>query len=474
MSKVQFADKSVWIDGKKVQLISGAIHYFRVPRELWRDRLEKLVQCGFNCLETYMCWNLHEPEEGVYDFSGILDFEAYIRLAQELGLYVIVRPGPFICAEWDNGGLPCWLMTKEGIEFRRMNKPYLDAVRRYYHMIMPKLRALQIDEGGPVIAMQVENEYGSYGCDKEYLKTLRAMSLEDGITVPLFTADGASDLCLQGGLLEGSPMCLTFGSKGLEAFETGRKFRPDDPSFCMEFWVGWFDHWNCGKHHTRSAADAADEIEDMLSDNGSVNVYMFHGGTNFGFMNGANGYPGQAYTPDTTSYDYDGLISEAGDPTEKYFLVQDVVRKFRPDARFGKPEASEKKAYGKVRFSESAELFDCLEIIAEKIHAAKTEPMEKLGQSYGFIHYRTHLQGPVSTVLGLWDVKDRALVYLDRQLVFTYYRNDASNWTPELHIPSCGAQLDILVENMGHINYGPLIGRDFKGICDGVTLGSQY
>lgn len=201
MSKVEFKEKTIRINGEKVQIISGAIHYFRVPRELWRDRLEKLKMCGLNCLETYMCWNLHEQQEGVFDFEGMLDFEAYIQLAHELGLYVIVRPGPFICAEWENGGFPGWLMVKEGIRFRCMNKPYLDAVKNYYHVIMPKIAALQIDNGGPVIAVQVENEYGSYGRDKEYLATLRKFSMDDGITVPLFTADGASDAAIQGGML---------------------------------------------------------------------------------------------------------------------------------------------------------------------------------------------------------------------------------------------------------------------------------
>ena len=474
MSNVEFKDKAVWIRGEKVQIISGAIHYFRVPRELWRDRLEKLLQCGFNCVETYMCWNLHEPEEGTFDFSGMLDFEAYIQLAQELGLYVIVRPGPFICAEWDNGGLPYWLMVKDGIEFRRMNEPYLNAVRHYYHEIMPRLAKLQIDNGGPVIAMQVENEYGSYGNDKEYLKTLRQMSIDDGITVPLFVADGGADICIQGGLLDGSPLCLTFGSKAAAAFELGKKYRPDDPGFCMEFWDGWFDHWGCSAHHDRKAEEVADEVDDMLRAGGNVNLYMFHGGTNFAFNSGANGFPGGEYTPDTTSYDYDAPLSETGDIGEKYLQVQAVVKKYRPDAPFGIPEAPRKKAYGKIDFTECAELFDILPAIADRKQNISPICMEKLGQAYGFTHYRTHVPGPIRTPLYLWDVKDRAIVYLDGKQIFTYYRNDKVNCIPEIDVPAEGACLDILVENMGRINYGPLIGKDFKGICDGVSLGNQY
>ena len=199
MSRVKFEKKSIVIDGVPRQILSGAVHYFRVPEELWEDRLRKAAQCGLNCIETYCCWNLHEPEEGRFDFSGMLNLGKFIRTAAEQGLYVIVRPGPYICAEWDNGGIPAWLMTRPGIEFRRMNTPYLEAVERYYKAVLPILAELQYDAGGPVIAVQVENEYGSYGHDKEYLATLRRFCREGGITVPLFTADGAADLCIVGG-----------------------------------------------------------------------------------------------------------------------------------------------------------------------------------------------------------------------------------------------------------------------------------
>jgi beta-galactosidase len=365
-------------------------------------------------------------------------------------------------------------MVKDGVEFRRMNKPYLDAIRNYYHVIMPMLAKLQIDNGGPIIAMQVENEYGSYGCDKEYLKVLRQMSIDDGITVPLFTADGAADICIQGGMLEGTPMSLTFGSRGANAFELGKKYRPDDPSFCMEFWDGWFDHWGGQTHIDRNAEEVADEVDDMLHAGGSINLYMFHGGTNFAFTNGANGFPGEEYTPDITSYDYDAPLSECGDITEKYLKIQEVVKKYRPDAPFAIPEAPRKLAYGKVYFTECAELFDCIDGLAEPVRKINPECMEKLGQAFGFTHYRARVNGPLCCSIGLWDVKDRALVYLDGKQIFTYYRNDKQNRSPEIEIPAEGAWLDVLVENMGRINYGTLIGKDFKGICDGVTLGNQY
>lgn len=476
MSRVKFEKKSIVIDGVPRQILSGAVHYFRVPEELWEDRLRKAAQCGLNCIETYLCWNLHEPEEGRFDFSGMLNLGKFIRTAAEQGLYVIVRPGPYICAEWDNGGIPAWLMTRPGIEFRRMNTPYLEAVERYYRAVLPILAELQYDAGGPVIAVQVENEYGSYGHDKEYLATLRRFCREGGITVPLFTADGAADLCIVGGMLEDSPMTLTFGSRGLEAFALGRRFRPEDPSFCMEFWDGWFDAWGCGKHHDRSPQEVADEFDDMIRAGGSVNFYMFHGGTNFSFWNGANGVKGGVYTPDTTSYDYDAPLSECGDPTEKYFLIRDVIRKHFPDVPTGTPEPSRKADYGKVPLLESAPFFPNLDAISEKtVVSVSTKTMEELGQNFGFIHYRTRIAGPVRCCdLHLWEVHDRAIVYLDGKQHFIYYRNDASCCAPVFSVPEAGVQLDILVENMGRINYGPLTGRDFKGIVDGVTTGNQF
>ena len=467
-TRVEFKNRAIWIDGKKVQIISGAIHYFRVPRELWRDRLEKLRMCGLNCLETYICWNLHEPQEGVFDFSGMLDLEAYIRLAQELGLFVIVRPAPYICAEWDNGGLPAWIMVKEGVEIRRMNAPFLDAVRNYYQMLMPKLAQLQIDNGGPIIAMQVENEYGSYGSDKKYLHSLRQMIRDAGITVPLFTADGPRELYLLGGTLDDSPVTLNFGTRALEYFELASKYRPDDPPFCMEFWDGWFDHWE-EAHHTRSAESAAEELDDILRSGGNVNFYMFHGGTNFGFLNGANGIPGEQYKPDITSYDYDAPLSESGDITEKYLKIQQVIKKYRPDAPFGTPESSRKIGYGKIDVTECCSLYDCLQDISVPVNSVSVKSMEELGQNFGFINYRARLQGPQRAWLNLWEVKDRALVYVNGKHVFTYYRNDPGNQSPEFDIPAEGAQLDILVENMGRVNYGPAVGKDFKGICSGVT-----
>lgn len=477
MSRVEFKNRSVIIDGKPVQIISGAMHYFRVPREYWRDRMEKAVQLGLNGIETYMCWNLHERTEGNFDFSGMLDFEAYIRLAQEMGLYVIVRPGPYICAEWDNGGLPAWLMKKSGIRYRRMNKPYIDALTNYMNVIIPKLKALQFDEGGPIIAMQVENEYGSYSCDKEYLTYLRSLYRNAGVTIPLFTADGVSfwgdpanrDLMLRGGTIEGSPACLNFGSRALASFDVGKAVRPDDPPFCMEFWCGWFDAWGCGKHHTRSAESTIDELEDMLSAGASVDFYMYHGGTNFEFTAGANGTADSDYAPDVTSYDYDALLDEAGNPTEKYFAAQKVIRKYAPDRPFGTPEKSRTLPARKLEIAAVAELFDNLDNAAKKVADNSPLSFEELDQPFGYVLYRTKLPGNGRGCFELQDVRDRADLYLNGDQIYTYYRKNSEKRT-NTHEFSAGATLDVLVENLGRINYGPLCGKDSKGVCGDIRF----
>ena len=260
----------------------------------------------------------------------MLDFEKFIQTAGELGLMVIVRPGPYICAEWDFGGMPAWLLEKNGMRFRCMNKPFLNAVDRFYGAILPRLKKLQCTEGGPIIAMQVENEYGSFGEDKNYLAHIRDLMVDNGISVELFTSDGPGDHVIQGGTLPDLLMTVNFGSNPEQAFKKAREYRPDGPDFCMEFWNGWFDHWG-HEHHTRDAADAAKTLDEILGAGASVNFYMFHGGTNFGFWNGANEAEGK-HLATVTSYDYDAPLNECGDPTENACAVSETsLRKSRSD-----------------------------------------------------------------------------------------------------------------------------------------------
>ncbi len=456
-------------DEKPVRILSGAIHYFRVMPEYWRDRLLKLKACGLNTVETYVPWNFHQPSPQTFYFEGLGDIEGFIRIAQELDLYVIVRPSPYICAEWEFGGLPAWLLAEPEMKLRCYNKPFLDRVDAYYDVLLPKLKPFLCTSGGPIIAMQIENEYGSYGNDKQYLAYLKNSMELRGMNVLLFTSDGPTDCMLQGGTLPEVFKTVNFGSRPEEAFEKLQFYQPDQPLMCMEFWNGWFDHWG-GEHHTREAGDAADVLDRMLKMGASVNFYMFHGGTNFGFYSGANHHG--TLTPDVTSYDYDAPLNEAGDPTEKFYAFRDVISKYVPQDHALLPEPINKKGYGKVKITEQVGLCDALESLTQPVQSVYPVPMEKLGQNYGFILYQTKIGGPrEENPLILQEVHDRAYVFMEGQFKGVIERD-----TPrELEIGAIEGDvtLDILVENMGRINYGPQL-TDHKGITDGVRLGNQF
>lgn len=469
MSVFEISGKDFLYDGKPMRILSGAIHYFRVVPQYWRDRLLKLKACGFNTVETYVAWNIHEPKPDQFNFAGIADLVKFIQIAEELGLFVIVRPGPYICAEWEFGGLPSWLLADPNLRLRCYHEPYLKRVDRFYDALLPRLVPHLCTNGGPIIAMQVENEYGSYGNDKQYLNYIKEGLRRRGIDVLLFTSDGPTDEMLQGGTLPSVFKTANFGSRPQEAFTKLEEYQPDQPLMCMEYWNGWFDHWG-DQHHTREGQDVAEVLEQMLQQGASVNFYMFHGGTNFGFYNGANFY--EKLIPTVTSYDYDAPLSECGDLTDKYFQVKNVLSKYVEVDQSLLPAPIPKKAYGKVKLTSQASLFTSLAQLSEPVRSACPEPMEKLGQDYGFILYRTQVTGPrQDNELFLQDVHDRALVFLDGELKGIVMRDEPQ--TLKLDIPPAGAQLEILVENMGRINYGPFM-VDRKGITEGVRLGQQF
>ena len=455
--------------GKPLRILSGAIHYFRVIPEYWRDRLEKLRACGFNTLETYVAWNMHEPRPGEFVFDGRCDLASYVEIAGDLGLNVILRPGPYICSEWDCGGLPAWLLADGNMRLRCAYQPYLDAVDRFMDALMERLVPLQASKGGPIIAMQIENEYGSHGNDKVYLRHLGDGLRARGFEGLLFTSDGAGDWMLAGGTLPDVHKVANFGSGAVGQFAKLREWQPAGPLMCGEFWAGWFEHWG-EERHARTAEDAARELDVLLGTGGSVNVYMFHGGTNFGFMNGAN-HPG-TYQPTVTSYDFGAALSEAGDPTDMYLAFRDVVAKY--GAEVGEvPASSEKAAYGEVEMTGRVGLFDSLDALSKPIERPTPDPMETVGQNYGFILYRTKFIGPREPMpLVLMDVHDRALVFVDGQ-----YRGVIDRDGPKeeivLEFAAGEHQLDLLVENMGRVNYGPHL-ADRKGITEGVRLGYAY
>lgn len=457
-------------DGSPFRIVAGAVHYFRTLPEQWRDRLGKARLCGLNAVETYTAWNLHEPRPGQFDFGGRLDVTAFLRLAEEAGLLAIVRPGPYICSEWDLGALPPWLLADPAMKLRCMYQPYLDAVQRYFDELLPRLAPLQYSRGGPIIAMQVENEYGSYGNDSQYLRWLEQAMRARGIDCLLFTSDGPTDGMLQGGTLPEVLKVANFGSQATQAFAKLRQYQPTGPLMCGEFWNGWFDHWG-ESHSVRPPEDAAAALDEVLATGASVNIYMFHGGTNFGFMNGAN-HTGR-YQPDVTSYDYDAPLTEAGDVTPKWHAFRKVIGKYVPVPLGEAPAPSPKLAPFSIEMGECAPLFANLEALSRPVRQVTPEPMEMLGQGHGFILYRTWVSGPRPIApLVVREVRDRAQVFVDGRASGVVER-DGDCGPLMLEVPAGGARLDLLVENMGRINYGPAL-ADRKGITEGVLLGDQY
>lgn len=457
-----------YLDGKKIQIISGGIHYFRVVPEYWRDRLEKLKALGCNTVETYIPWNLHEKEKGQFDFSGMLDITRFVRLAQELGLMVILRPSPYICAEWEFGGLPYWLLKEDGMRLRCMYPPYLEHVKSYYEKLFEVIAPLQITRGGPVILMQVENEYGYFGDDTGYLEYMKQLMIDCGCEVPMVTSDGPWGDAFDCGKIDGVLQTGNFGSKGKEQFAVMRRKIGDRPLMCMEFWVGWFDNWGVECHQTGDTPEHVQALDEILSE-GHVNIYMFEGGTNFGFTNGSNYY--DELTPDVTSYDYDALLTEDGQITPKYEAFREVIGKYAPLPEVEFTTQIRRKAYGKLQADRSTSLFGNLENLAKPVESVFPQSMEKLDQGYGYILYESALrcEGPLETVR-LWGANDRANIYVDEKPLLTLY--DRELLTEHTLDEPCvkGEKMSILVENMGRVNFGPNLERQRKGIDGSVQL----
>ncbi|GAA4359220.1 glycoside hydrolase family 35 protein [Microbacterium rhizosphaerae] len=458
MPSFTIGDADFLLDGEPHRILSGAIHYFRVHPDDWADRIRKARLMGLNAVETYVAWNAHEPVRGEWDATGANDLARFLDLVAAEGMHAMVRPGPYICAEWHNGGLPVWLTGMDGVGLRRSEPQYLEAVsgflRRVYEIVVPR----QIDRGGPVILVQIENEYGAYGDDADYLEELVRLTREAGVVVPLTTVDQPQPDMLRNGSLPTLHRTGSFGSQAAERLATLREHQPTGPLMCSEFWDGWFDWWG-GAHHTTSAADSARELDTLLAAGASVNIYMFHGGTNSGLTNGANDKG--RYLPITTSYDYDSPLDEAGDPTEKYEAFREVIARYSPVPAEAPAARADRPAFTVPLASTPVSMTDAVALAVEGCDEPPT--FDQLGRSSGLVRYTASL--PAGGVLVVGEVRDRAWVAVDgvRVGILSRTRHDRAIAVP------AGDTVELLVEEQGRVNYADRLGEP-KGLIGGVTL----
>ncbi|MGP6145572.1 glycoside hydrolase family 35 protein [Jeotgalibaca sp. A122] len=469
------------LNGKPIKLISGAIHYFRMMPSQWEDSLYNLKALGANTVETYIPWNIHEPVEGQFDFKSEKNIFEFIEKAEELGLLVILRPSVYICAEWEFGGMPAWLLNIPNIRLRSTDSRFIEKVENYFSHLLPKLAPYQVTAGGPVIMMQIENEYGSYGMEKEYLRQTKTIMQNCGVSVPLFTADGTWNEVLDSGSMIEDDVFVTgnFGSKSKENTAVLKAFMERHnkkwPLMCMEFWDGWFNRWG-EEIIRRDAEDLAHDVKEML-ELGSLNLYMFHGGTNFGFNNGCSAR-GMTDLPQVTSYDYDALLTEDGQPTEKYFAVQRVIKEVCPDVWQAEPRRKTLKALGEFPVANAVGLFNTLDTIAKPIKSTYPLRMEEAGSGYGYMLYKMTLKNyHRENRLRVVEASDRIHVYLNEEKIKIQKQHEiGEDIILEEMAGDNDLEVTILLENQGRVNYGHKLNAptQSKGIRGGVMYDIHF
>ena len=495
MNKLTFDKNSFYLDGEPFRMIAGDIHYFRIHQNDWAKRLDLAVDFGLNTVQTYVPWNAHEPKKGEFNFEGMLDLGAFLRLCGEKGLKVLLRPSPYICSEWDFGGLPARLLKDRELVIRSSDPKDLKEVKEYYDRLIPEFLPYLATNGGPIIAVAIENEYGSYGNDHEYLKAIADMLTEKGVDVPFYTTDGDRNYM------------LTFGRENREYFfgvnyraNTGtsdhaemicRENGADKPYFVGEFWAGRAMQWGESFRH-RPPTQTSEGFKEALELGGNVCFYMFSGGTNFGFMGGADygtsfsTRPGEKahYMPQTTSYDVDALISEDGRPTEKYFLCRDVLDEYLGRAKRPHIAPDHPTQAVRVELSAAADLFENLDAVGIKQECSVLpKSMEQYGQNYGLILYSTRLNAFNETHIRVQPHKfrDRANLYVDGEWFATYMRNRGCRGGAKAYMATDGVaalaqrgeerKIDVLVENLGRLNYGKFMSEECKGLEGGLLYG---
>ena len=452
------------LNGKPFVIKAAEIHYPRVPDAYWEHRIEMCKSLGMNTLCLYVFWNLHEQKPDEYDFTGNKDIARFCRLAQKHGMYVIVRPGPYVCAEWEMGGLPWWLLKKD-VKLRTLDTYYMERVRKFMKEIGKQLADLQITRGGNIIMVQVENEYGSYGTDKPYVTAIRDIVRESGFTeVPLFQCDWSSNFT--NNALDDLLWTMNFGTGANidSQFKKLKELRPETPLMCSEFWSGWFDHWG-RKHETRDGAIMVAGLKDMLDQNISFSLYMTHGGTTFGHWGGANN---PAYSAMCSSYDYDAPINESGNVTPKFWQLRELLSKYVApgDKLADVPAAYPVIEIPEIKFEKAAPLFANLPAPKKSVDI---KPMEQFDQGWGSILYRTTLPAvKAGTTLAITEMHDWAQIFVNGKLIARLDRRQGEDRV-DLPALKAGARLDILIEAMGRVNFDKSI-HDRKGITQKVEL----
>lgn len=453
------------LDGKPFQIISGEMHPARIPHQYWKHRIQMAKAMGCNTIAAYVFWNYHEQEQGSFDFSsGNHNIAEFIRLVQEEGMWVLLRPGPYVCAEWEFGGLPPYLLRIPDIKVRCLDARYMEAVERYVTALSAQVKPLLVSNGGPIIMVQVENEYGSYGNDKQYMSRLKELWQQQGINVPFYTADGPTAFMLEAGTVDSAAIGLDSGSSDAD-FAAAARQNPDVPAFSSESYPGWLTHW--GEKWARpDPAGIVREVKYLLDNKRSFNLYVIHGGTNFGYFAGANS-GGKGYEPDLTSYDYDAPINEQGNATPKYMELRKLISSYQRGRAVPRvPAPIPTMSFPAVPLIPFTSVWEQLQ---QAIPSVQPKPFEAYGQDYGFMLYRTTLIGHKSGKLQVTELHDYATVFLNGQYIGKIDRRLGEN---SIDLPKTNVKdpvLEILVEGMGRINFAQQL-IDRKGITDRVAL----
>jgi beta-galactosidase len=462
----EIGDDSFLLDGKPFQIISGEIHFARIPKEYWRDRLKMAKAMGLNTVATYVFWNYHEPEKGIYNFKDNADVAEFVRIAQEEGLWVLIRPSAYACAEWEFGGYPYWLLNQKDLKVRSLDPKFILMMKNYFSELGKQLAPLQVTKGGPILMVQIENEYGFYGSDKQYLEMNKKIMHSSGFDVPFYTCDPPD--YISNGHLEGTLPTVNGLDKVKEVKEViNKNHKGKGPYFIAEWYPAWFDEWG-NPHHTVAAAKYAPRLDTVLANGISINIYMEHGGSTRDFMNGANFSDNSPFAPQVSSYDYDAPIDEAGNATPKFYAFRDVIEKYLPSGT-KLPDVPAKKKTISIPGFKLDYAMDIPELLPNPVHSEYPLPFEKIQQAYGYIFYRTKVIGNGKAFLKIPHLSDYAVVYVNGKKSAVLDRR--------LKQDSCSIELDkkentidLFVENIGRINFGKYLSDNYKGISQGVFL----